>query len=97
MKIRQKKTKQKETVMKTRKELIDYIYTNSKEEFETLYEVFELAKESKKQLRQRVQDINDYFERENLVEEIKYITFTPNNHKNGNKWHINLKQKPPQR
>ncbi len=54
--------------MKTRKQLIDYIYTNSKEEFTTLYEVFELAKESKKQLRQRVQDINDYFEHENLVD-----------------------------
>ena len=55
------------TVMQNRKELIDYIYNNSKEEFITLYEVFQLAKESKKQLKQRVQDIDNYFNRESLV------------------------------
>lgn len=54
--------------MKTRKELIDYIYNHSKEEFTTLYEVFQLAKETKKQLRERVKSIQEYYELKSLVE-----------------------------
>ena len=48
--------------METREELIDFIYNHSKEEFTTMYEVFQLAKETKKQLRERVQSIQEYYE-----------------------------------
>ena len=38
---------------------------NSKEEFTTMYEVFQLAKETKKQSRERVKSIQEYYEENN--------------------------------
>lgn len=57
--------------MKTRKELIDYIYNHSKEEFTTMYEVFQLAKETKKQLRERVKSIQEYYEYEEDIQKFR--------------------------
>lgn len=47
--------------MNTRRELMDYIYNHSKEEFTTMYEVFQLAKETKEQLRERVKSIKEEY------------------------------------
>ena len=43
-----------------RKELIDFIIDNSEEEFETLADVWEVAKETDSELAGRVQSIIDY-------------------------------------
>lgn len=47
-----------------REELINFIIDNSSEEFETLYDVWQVAKETESQLASRVQSIIDYQQRE---------------------------------
>jgi len=47
-----------------REELINFIIDNSSEEFETLYDVWQVAKETESQLAGRVQNIIDYQQRE---------------------------------
>jgi hypothetical protein len=46
----------------SRTELINHIWENSAEEFESKQEVLEIAKESKKELRKRCISINNYLE-----------------------------------
>ena len=52
-----------ENILKTpynREELINFIINNSSEEYETLNDVWEVAKETESQLASRVQNIIDY-------------------------------------
>ena len=57
-----------------RKELIDFIIDNSSEEFETLADVWEVAKETDSELAGRVKNIIEYQE----TEESKYFIWVEN-------------------